>query len=75
VYRGLAIPDLVGWYVFGDYGSGALFAIPEDSQPGVMPEVLEQTGLSIVSFAQDNDGELYLLDFSVGTIHKVQDAP
>jgi glucose/arabinose dehydrogenase len=75
VYRGSAIPDLVGWYVFGDFGSGALFAIPEDSQPDVMPEVLEQTGLSIVSFAQDNDGELYLLDFSVGTIHKVLAAP
>ena len=75
VYRGAAVPDLQGWYVFGDFISGRIFAIPENSQPGVVPEVLLDTDLSIVSFAQDNDGELYVLDFGVGTIHEVQSAP
>jgi len=75
VYRGAAVPDLQGWYVFGDFISGRIFAVPENSQPGVVPEVLLDTDLSIVSFAQDNDGELYVLDFGVGTIHEVQTAP
>lgn len=75
VYRGTVIPDLVGWYIFGDFISGRIFAIPEDSQSVVIPDVLLDTGLSIVSFAQDNDGELYVLDFGVGTIHEVQAAP
>ena len=74
VYRGAAIPDLVGWYLFGDFVSGRLFAIPGDSRPGVEPETLAETGLNIVSFAEDTDGELYVVDF-VGTIHEVQAAP
>lgn len=75
VYRGAAIADLIGWYVFADFVSGRVFAIPEGSVPGVVPDVLLDTALSIVSFAEDTDGELYVLDFGVGTIHKVQAAP
>lgn len=75
VYRGTAIADLVGWYVFGDFVSGRIFAIPADSQPGVDPDVLLDTSLSIVSFAVDNNDELYVLDYGLGTIHKVQTAP
>jgi glucose/arabinose dehydrogenase len=75
VYRGNEIADLLGWYVFGDFGSGNLFAIPEDATPGVTPEVLLGTGLGIVTFAEDVTGELYLMDFGVGTIHRIENAP
>ena len=74
VYRGTALPDLVGWYVFGDFGSGRLFGIPEDSAAVTVPEVFEETGLQIVSFGQAADGELYVLHFG-GTIHQIVDAP
>jgi glucose/arabinose dehydrogenase len=74
VYRGTALPDLVGWYVFGDFGSGRLFGIPEDSAAVTAPEVFEETGLQIVSFGQGADGELYVLHFG-GTIHQIVDAP
>ena len=75
VYRGSAIADLVGWYVFGDYGSGNIFAIPENSVAGVTPDVLLGTPNAIVTFAEDTDGELYYADIAVGTIHKLEDAP
>ncbi len=75
VYRGAALTDLVGWYVFGDFISGRIFAIPENSQPGVIPDVLLDTSMSIVSFAEDNDRSLYVLDYGSGTIHAVQAAP
>jgi len=75
VYRGSAISDLIGWYIFGDFASGRIFGIRANSATGVTAEELLGTGNSIVSFAQDNDGELYFLDFSVGTIHKIEDAP
>ena len=74
VYRGSAIPDLAGWYVFGDFGSGRVFGFPEDSVKGVTPEVLEESGLQIVSFGQDANGELYVLHFG-GTIQQIIDAP
>ena len=75
VYRGAAIGDLVGWYVFGDYTSGRIFAIPENSTTGVVPDVLLDTSNAIVTFAEDADGELYFVDIAVGTIHKLEDAP
>lgn len=74
VYRGTAIPELAGWYLFGDFTSGRLFGIREDSAVGIEPEILSQTGLQIVSFGQDADGEIYVLNF-VGTIHQIVDAP
>ena len=41
---------------------------------GIVPEIFAETGLQIVSFGQDTDGEIYVLSF-VGTIRKVVDAP
>jgi glucose/arabinose dehydrogenase len=75
VYRGTAIADLVGWYVFGDFGSGRIFAIPENSADGVVPDELLDTTHGIVTFATGEDGELYFADFFVGTIHRIEPAP
>ena len=75
VYRGSAIANLLGWYVFGDFITGRLFGIPEDSTSGVVAAVLAESGLQIVSFAEDSSGELYLLHFAGGTIHQLVDAP
>jgi len=74
VYRGTAIAELAGWYLFGDFTSGRLFGVREDSAAGVEPEVLSESGLQIVSFSQDTDGEVYVLNF-VGNIHQVVNAP
>ena len=75
VYRGSSIADLIGWYVFGDFVSGRIFAVPEDSTPTGTPEVLLDTSNSIVAFAEDVNGELYFADYSSGTIHRIEDAP
>lgn len=71
VYRGAAIPELQGWYVFGDFGSGIVFGIVADSSSFVEPEVFLDTDLSIVTFARDLDGELYLADIASGRIFQV----
>jgi len=75
VYRGSMIADLVGWYVFGDFGSGRLFAVPEASTTATTATSLGETGLQIVSFGQGQDGEIYFLDFASGSIRKIVDAP
>ena len=74
VYRGSAVPDLVGWYVFGDFISGRLFAIPADSAAGTEPEVLLETGLGIAAFGESVDGELFVVNYG-GSIHQVVSAP
>ena len=75
VYRGAAIADLVGWYVYGDFVTGRIFATPQDAMPTVTSEELLDTSNSIVAFAEDVSGELYFLDYNSGTIHRVEDAP
>jgi glucose/arabinose dehydrogenase len=72
VYRGSAIPGLVGRYVFGDFGSGNLWHIARDVTPTVTLDSSSATptGLSIASFAQDADGELYIVHLG-GTLHRI----
>jgi glucose/arabinose dehydrogenase len=71
VYRGSAIPDLAGFYLFGDFGSGRIWAVSSTSEQGVEPEELIDTGLSIASFAESNAGELFVVDLSAGTLHQI----
>jgi glucose/arabinose dehydrogenase len=75
VYRGTTIADLFGWYVFGDFVSGAIFAIPADSQPTIVPEAVGDAGFNISTFAVDTDGEIYLVAYGGGTIHQIVAAP
>lgn len=75
VYRGTALPDLQGYYLFGDFGSGRIWGVPADSVQGVAPEELDDTTLSISSFAQGEDGELYALDYGTGGIYQIVDTP
>lgn len=65
VYREAAIPDLQGIYVFGDYCSGEIFELIEDT---IRP--LLSTGLKISSFGQDQQGELYVVGHG-GTVHRI----
>lgn len=71
VYRGKAIRDLIGRYIYGDYGTGNIWALTFDVNnrpvPKVIAEVAEQ---SLVSFGQGNDGELYTVQIN-GVISKL----
>jgi hypothetical protein len=72
VYRGSAITTLAGFYVFGDFGSGRIWAVPAGSPIGTEPVEIADTDLSIVSFAEGPDGELYIVDFGdPGSIHRI----
>ena len=66
VYRGTGIPWLHGAYVYGDFCSGNFFGLRYIDGEVVEHHQLADTGLSIMSFAQDNDGELYLLSQKSG---------
>lgn len=71
VYRGSGIPGLQGFYIFGDFGSGRIWAVPFDSPQGTAPDELLVTPLNIASFAEGNDGELFVLHINGGTIHQI----
>ncbi len=75
VYRGSTITSLVGWYVFGDFVTGQIFAVPADSQPTIAPTELEDTNLQISTFAEGIDGEIYLIHYTDGTIYQLVPRP
>lgn len=71
VYRGSAMPSLVGTYLYGDYGSGNIWALTYDADNRATPRVIATVaGGSLVSFAQGNDGEVYTVQIT-GAISKL----
>ncbi|HEY5569547.1 MAG TPA: PQQ-dependent sugar dehydrogenase [Gammaproteobacteria bacterium] len=74
VYRGSQIPALVGDYVFGDYGSGVIWRLVDAGSGGFAAQNLLDTSLSIASFGEDEDGELYVVDIAQGRLYRIDDA-
>ncbi|UTF60658.1 PQQ-dependent sugar dehydrogenase [Gilvimarinus sp. DA14] len=72
-YRGSTIASLQGHYVYGDFVTGPLHALKPNDKGGWDKEVLiANTGQNIASFAEDHQGELYILSFN-GGIFQLQD--
>jgi glucose/arabinose dehydrogenase len=73
VYRGAAIPALRGWYVYGDYCSGEVWAVASGASRPATPVRLLGTGSGrlISSFGEDNAGELYLCDIAAGAVYRI----
>lgn len=69
VYRGSAIPGLVGKYVFGEYESGEIFSYDPQTK------TKSSLGFSgkVTAFGEDRDGELYACRES-GQIDKLVDS-
>lgn len=63
VYRGESIPDLQGAYLYSDYCSGNLWAAWRDESDTWQSSLILETGRQVSSFGQDDDGELYLIDY------------
>ncbi|KAJ8776274.1 hypothetical protein J1605_015572 [Eschrichtius robustus] len=95
VYRGCESPNLNGLYIFGDFMSGRLMALQEDrktkkwkkkdiclgsTESCAFPGLISTYSKFIISFAEDEAGELYFLATSYpsaytphGSIYKFVD--
>ena len=74
VYRGSAFPGLQGVYLFGDYCSGRLWGLYRNASNKWVKNLIKVTGYNISSFAQDEAGELYIVDYGGSLIH-IKQAP
>jgi uncharacterized repeat protein (TIGR03806 family) len=72
VYRGSALPALGGSYLFADYGSGRISRLVANGG-GFSAQELLDTNLSIASFGEGNDGELYAVDIAGSALYKIVD--
>ena len=75
VYRGDAVPLMAGWYVFGDWCAGRVYALPATTEPGdVIPAggvvTLARPG-PVSAVVAGPDGELLVLGFADGTVMRI----
>jgi glucose/arabinose dehydrogenase len=71
VYRGKALPQLSGRYIFADYVSGRVFALETRNGKAVSNHVLAEKVFQISAFGEDANSELYLCSHSSGKILKL----
>jgi glucose/arabinose dehydrogenase len=73
VGRGTGAGLLNGYYVYGDYCSGRVWAVPADSTPGSQPEpiTLRSGGPNLPGFSQGLDGRIYIMGFD-GRIYTIE---
>ncbi len=70
VYHGAAMPALQNEYVYGDYGSGKIWALSVNGTTATANALLTDSNLTISSFGIDQFGELYFCAFD-GKIYQL----
>jgi len=63
VYRGEAIPELQGAYLYSDYCQGRLWVAYRDESETWQSTEITQLGRQVSSFGEDDVGELYVIDY------------
>jgi glucose/arabinose dehydrogenase len=70
VYRGAAYPALQGVYLYGDFCSGNIWALWQSPDGTLRNERILPNAAAAASFAEDEAGELYLVDIG-GTVRRI----
>ncbi len=74
-YRGNLEPSLQGLYFFADFCSNEIGYVEEISQGTFQLNFTNAfPGQGFSTFAEDNDGELYVIGLNTGTISRITDA-
>jgi glucose/arabinose dehydrogenase len=75
VYRGKKIPALRGVYIYGDFQMGTIWGLRYENGKLTADDVLVPANgkRNISSFAEDSNGELYVVSFD-GTIYDIVEA-
>lgn len=75
VYRGGKYPSLYGKYFFADYCSGIIRSLFMDAKTLIEQDVLDTDNSAYTSFGEDHKHELYVTDFSTGSIYQLTAGP
>lgn len=71
VYRGTRYPDLVGLYLYADYGSGNVWGLSRDAEGRWRNAIVASVGTGTTTFGHDEAGELYLALDNAGEIRRI----
>jgi glucose/arabinose dehydrogenase len=72
VYRGATYARMQGLFFYGDFCSGRIWGMRQESGAWQTTELLD-TAFSISTFGEDEAGNLYVADYATGTIYNVTD--
>ena len=75
VYESARLPKLKGAYIYGDYDAGKVWSLRLDRGKVTDHHQLADTQIRIVEFARDEAGEVFLVDFAGGGLHRLVEAP
>jgi len=73
VYRGTDIPALAGYFIYGDFVTGNVWAL--DTRTAAPPIQLSVPALAVSAFGQDADGEVYVVTFESPSIYRLVPTP
>lgn len=71
VYWGPTLESLTGLYIYGDFGSGRIWALDKSDPDNPQNTELLNTDINISSFGVDANNELYICGFG-GTIYQLE---
>ena len=75
VYRGARFPELAGAYIYGDYGTGRVWAARHDGTRLLWNRELVDTPLAIAGFGTTPDGDILIADHGGDALHRLVPAP
>jgi uncharacterized repeat protein (TIGR03806 family) len=73
-YLGSKFPELRGAYLYGDYGTGKIWAARFDGTKVTLHEEIADTPFQILGFGLDSSGELYFVDYA-GPLYTLERVP
>ena len=75
VYYGKRLKDLQKHYIYGDFDTGKIWSFKYESGKAKQWSELADTSIRLVSFIEQADGELLLVDYASGMLHELVKAP
>lgn len=75
VYRGSRFPDLQGAYIYGDYGTGRVWAARHDGQALLWNREIADTPAAIAGFGTNPEGDILIADHLGDAILRLVPAP
>lgn len=75
VYYGSKFKDLIGAYVYGDYGTGKIWACRCEGDKITWHREIADTPYQILSFGSDQAGEIYFVDYAGGLVYGLEPIP
>src|SRR5262245_30309421 len=73
-YLGSKFPEFRGAYVYGDYGTGKIWAARFDGTKITFHQEIADTPFQILGFGLDSSGELYFIDYA-GPLYTLERVP